>query len=292
MKNLNERINNTEKIKKSKSNGNTGLNILRNTIIAIFSISVLYPIFYIVMLSFRTQQDVIKNPMGMNSFKPQNYTTAWVQGKAGEYFLNSVYISVTAVIILIVIIIATSYTIACLKPPGYKIIFIIIIATLLVSADMTIIPNFMTIRKLGLFDKREGLILIYVSTLYGMGVYILTNAFDSIPKELEQAAVIDGAGVITTMIKVYLPLVKPSIATITVLLFQAVWSEFFWALILIQTNTNKTLMLGIMSFQGQFITDFGPLMAGLVITTIPLVIIYMFCSKYFIGGLASGAVKG
>lgn len=286
------KMNSNKSKKNKKSLEEIGGILLRNSIILIFVITVLYPILYVVMLSFRTQKDIIQSPLGMNSFKPGNYITAWVTGKAGQYFMNSAYVTFIAVFLLVCMIIITAYAIACLQPPGHKIIFTVVLATLLVSADMTILPNFMTIRNLGLFDQREGLILVYVATLYGMGTYILTNAFKNIPKELEQAAMIDGAGVMVIMFKIYIPLVKASIATITILLFQAIWSEFFWALILVQNNAKKTLMLGIMNFQGQFSTDYGPLMAGLVITTIPIAIVYMFASQYFIGGLASGAIKG
>ncbi len=267
-------------------------NLIRRTLIIIFTVTVLYPLVYTIMLSFKSQRDVLANPLWINSFQPENYVNAWIKGHASEFFLNSVYITGISVILCMFVILLAAYSVAFLKPPGYKIIFTIIISMLFISSEMTTIPNFLTIKNLGLYNTREGLILIYVATSFAMGTYIMAGAFDSVPKELEDSAMIDGAGIFKTMTNIFLPLVLPSIACVAVLLFQAVWSEFFWALVLIQDVTKKTLMLGLMSFQSQFTTDYGVLTAGLVIATLPILTVFVFGSKYFISGVASGAVKG
>ena len=142
------------------------------------------------------------------------------------------------------------------------------------------------------YETKISLILPYVSTGIALATYIATNYISSLPKELDEAAIIDGCNIVQLLTKIALPLMRPILATIFIFNFQGAWSEFYWALIMIRSEENKTLQLGLMNFQSQFNTDYGVLTAGLVIATLPILIIYLKFSSQFIGGMTVGAVKG
>lgn len=268
------------------------LRVLKQIILILFALIVLYPIFFVFMTSFKSNFDVISHPFGMSTFQPENYIEAWQVGKIGDYFLNSVYVTAITLIIQMVVIVLASYSFAKLKPWGHKVLFILFLTGLFITTEMVTVPNFSTMKNLGLMDTKISLILPYVSTGIALATYIATNYISSLPKELDEAAIIDGCNIVQLLTKIALPLMRPILATIFIFNFQGAWSEFYWALIMIRSEENKTLQLGLMNFQSQFNTDYGVLTAGLVIATLPILIIYLKFSSQFIGGMTVGAVKG
>lgn len=277
---------------KTNTAKNLPLRVLKQIILILFALIVLYPIFFVFMTSFKTNFDVISNPFGMSTFQPENYIEAWQVGKIGDYFLNSVYVTAITLIIQMVVIVLASYSFAKLKPWGHKVLFILFLTGLFITTEMVTVPNFSTMKNLGLMDTKISLILPYVSTGIALATYIATNYISSLPKELDEAAIIDGCNIVQLLTKIALPLMRPILATIFIFNFQGAWSEFYWALIMIRSEENKTLQLGLMNFQSQFNTDYGVLTAGLVIATLPILIIYLKFSSQFIGGMTVGAVKG
>ncbi len=277
---------------KTNTAKNLPLRVLKQIILILFALIVLYPIFFVFMTSFKSNFDVISHPFGMSTFQPENYIEAWQVGKIGDYFLNSVYVTAITLIIQMVVIVLASYSFAKLKPWGHKVLFILFLTGLFITTEMVTVPNFSTMKNLGLMDTKISLILPYVSTGIALATYIATNYISSLPKELDEAAIIDGCNIVQLLTKIALPLMRPILATIFIFNFQGAWSEFYWALIMIRSEENKTLQLGLMNFQSQFNTDYGVLTAGLVIATLPILIIYLKFSSQFIGGMTVGAVKG
>lgn len=277
---------------KTNTAKNLPLRVLKQIILILFALIVLYPIFFVFITSFKSNFDVISNPFGMSTFQPENYIEAWQVGKIGDYFLNSVYVTAITLIIQMVVIVLASYSFAKLKPWGHKVLFILFLTGLFITTEMVTVPNFSTMMNLGLMDTKISLILPYVSTGIALATYIATNYISSLPKELDEAAIIDGCNIVQLLTKIALPLMRPILATIFIFNFQGAWSEFYWALIMIRSEENKTLQLGLMNFQSQFNTDYGVLTAGLVIATLPILIIYLKFSSQFIGGMTVGAVKG
>ena len=277
---------------KTNTAKNLPLRVLKQIILILFALIVLYPIFFVFITSFKSNFDVISNPFGMSTFQPENYIEAWQVGKIGDYFLNSVYVTAITLIIQMVVIVLASYSFAKLKPWGHKVLFILFLTGLFITTEMVTVPNFSTMKNLGLMDTKISLILPYVSTGIALATYIATNYISSLPKELNEAAIIDGCNIVQLLTKIALPLMRPILATIFIFNFQGAWSEFYWALIMIRSEENKTLQLGLMNFQSQFNTDYGVLTAGLVIATLPILIIYLKFSSQFIGGMTVGAVKG
>lgn len=266
--------------------------VIRQIILIIFAVIVLYPIFFVFMTSFKSNFDVISNPFGMTTFEPGNYIEAWKIGKIGKYFFNSVVVTGVTLVIQMTVIVLAAYSFAKLKPWGHKILFILFLTGLFVTTEMVTVPNFSTMKSLELIDTRTSLVLPYVSTGIALATYIATNYIRSLPKELDEAATMDGCSIFQLLTRIALPLMKPILATIFIFNFQGAWSEFYWALIMIRSEEKRTLQLGLMNFQSQFSTDYGVLTAGLVIATVPILVIYLKFSSQFIGGMTVGAVKG
>ena len=262
-------------------------------VLLIAGIVVLYPLVFMLMTSLKANNEVLRNPFGITKVYFENYLNAWRIGRVGRYFLNSVKVTVLTLIYQVVIISLASYAIGKLKPWGYRIIFSLILMMMFVTTEMVTVPNYATIRSLGILGTHAGLIVWYTASGLVMGTYVLTNFIRSLPKELDEAALIDGAGVFQIMILIDLPLVLPALATLVIFNFNGVWSEFFWALITINRyDALKTLPLGLINFQSQFTSNYGVLTAGLCILTLPVVVVYLFFSKYFIANISAGAIKG
>jgi len=253
---------------------------------------VLYPLIFILMTSVKPNLDVIMYPFSIKTVQLDNYVEAWRIGKVGQYLWNSVYVTIITMGLQVVIIFFASYALGKLKPWGYNIILSVILMMMFVTSEMTTIPNYMTMRSWGLLNTRAGLIIPYTAGGLVMGTFILTNFVRALPKELDEAALIDGAGMLQILYLIDFPLVVPALATIVIFNFNGVWSEFFWALITIQDDAIKTLPLGLINFSSQYTSNYGVLSAGLTILTLPVVVVYLVFSRYFIANISAGAIKG
>lgn len=279
-------------LQRKKENNFSLFPFLSMCIMVIVGVSVLYPLFFVLMSSLKTNEDVIMRPFAITMPIFQNYIEAWQLGHVGSYFLNSVYVTVITVFVQVVMIVMAGYAFGKLKPPGYKIIFTAYLSAMLLTSEMTTVPIFVMMKKLGFYDTRIGLILPYIAGGLVIGTYICTNFIKALPPSLDEAAIIDGASAVDILLKIDIPMIMPAIATIVIFNFQGVWSEFFWALIMLKSDSIKTLPLGLINFQSQYSSNYGVLSAGLTILTIPLILVYINASNYFIRGLTTGAVKG
>ncbi|MEW4411441.1 carbohydrate ABC transporter permease [Clostridium sp. AN503] len=266
--------------------------ILSQVILILLAAVVIYPLFFVIMTSVKSNFDVLTHPFTIHSFKLENYNEAWRIGKIGKYFMNSVFITAVTLMIQMVVIVLAAYAFGKLKPWGHNVLLIVYMTGLFVTSEMITVPNFMTMKELNLTGTRLSLILPYVTNGTALATYIMTNFIKELPKELDEAATMDGCGILQNLYLITLPLMKPVLATITIFNFQGVWSEFYWALIMIKKESIKTLSLGLMNFQSQYNTDYGVLCAGLTISIIPVLLLYLKCSSQFIGGITAGAVKG
>ena len=267
-------------------------NILSQILLVFLAVIVIYPLLFVFMTSFKSNFDVITHPFTINTFEPDNYVQAWEIGRIGKYFVNSVLITFVTLAIQLVIIVLASYTLGKLKPWGTGFLTILYLSGLFVTSEMITVPNFTTMRNWGISGTRLALVLPYVANGIAMATFIMTNYVRQMPKELDEAALMDGCGLFQNLTRITVPLMTPVLATCLIFNFQGVWSEFYWALIQIRDENLKTLPLGLMNFQSQFNTDYGILCAGLAISIIPVLLVYLKCSSQFIGGMTAGAVKG
>lgn len=275
-----------------KKNKITPRDIISQIILIVLAVLVLYPLFFILLTSFKSNLDVLVNPFGITTFEPSNYAEAWRIGKIGKYFMNSVFITVATLIVQLFVIVLASFSLGKLRPWGSGFIEMLFLSGLFITSEMITIPNFTTLKAWGLSGTRLALLLPYVTLGLPTATYIMVSYVKSLPPELDEAALMDGCGIGQNLFYLTIPLMKPVIATVMIFNFQGAWSEFYWALIEIKKDALKTLPLGLMNFNSQFNTDYGVLCAGLSIATIPVLLVYLRCSSQFIGGMTAGAVKG
>jgi multiple sugar transport system permease protein len=263
-----------------------------------YGLLMLVPFVWSVSTSFKTLPDVNDDI----SFVPDPFTLdawryAWerLDPALPVMFLNSAILAVAVTITNLVLASIAGYAFARLRFPGREVLFIIVLATLMIPDQLRLVPIYVLFNTLGLTrGDLQYLAVILVLAISAASVFLLRQAFISLPKELEEAARIDGAGFFTTFRKVMLPLVGPALAAVAVLQFQGTWNSFFWPLILMRERDNWPIQLGLVQFrlEGGFATNWPPLMAVVVMATIPILVLYLFAQRYFVEGVAASGVKG
>ncbi|MDR2192418.1 MAG: carbohydrate ABC transporter permease [Endomicrobium sp.] len=257
------------------------------------AITCLFPVFWMISSSLKTQ-DLIFSKMTLlpEVWNWSNYVTAFVKADFGAYFLNSVFYTVVGVFFIIFISSLAAYAFARLEFPGKNILFYLLIATLLIPIPGVFVPLYLLLKSLGLIDTRLGLLLCYISNGLAFAIFLLKGFFDDLPREVEEAALIDGCSRFGIYWRIAVPLAKPAIATLVIMNSLTIWNEFLLALVILQDKAKMPIQRGLMVFQGTFITDYPLLMAGLTIATIPIVIVYLMMQKHIVKGIAAGALKG
>lgn len=251
------------------------------------------PIAWVFTMSLKNTAEIRESPYSI----PANprwgmYADVWVNSNYQQYFLNSGIVVGVAIVLLILIASMAAYAFAKLPFKGSDIIFLIIFTSIMLPAQVTLIPLFQLLVKYQLINNLFGLAMVYVAVQLPMAIYILRSFFAQIPKELSEAARIDGCSEWGTFWKVMFPIAVPAISTILIVNFTALWNEFLYAVIFIQDEAKRTLPLGVMKFVGDAYEDLGRIAAGLIISIIPVVLLYLIFSEKFIKGMSSGAVKG
>jgi raffinose/stachyose/melibiose transport system permease protein len=263
--------------------------------VALIALAILWiaPFIFIIFTSLKANATV----MGESAFAPptslewSNYPAAWVRGNFGTTFLNSVLITVVKVPLGLVISAMAAYALSRIRVPGGRAIFLLMLFGTMLPFQVMLAPLFTLVNQLGLINTYVGIILPYLAFGVPYQVFIMHGFFSEVPKELSEAALVDGASHFTIFRRIFLPLSLPVLAALFILDFVATWNEFAMALVILQDNSRWTLPLGLMSFQSQFTSDYGQLNAAIVMTVLPATIVYLIFQRYFISGLTSGAVK-
>ena len=251
------------------------------------------PIVFIVFTSLKSEADIY----GRNVFAPPvhpawgNYVHAWDRGNFSTTLLNSVLITTIKVPLGIIISAALAYALSQTKLRFRDTIFLVLLCGTMIPFQVLLAPLFTLVNGLGLTNTYVGVILPYIAFGIPYQVFVLRGFFRQIPGEMREAAQMDGASHLAIFARIYLPLAVPALAALVILDFVATWNEFAMALVILQDQSRWTLPLGLMSFQGQFASAYGPLNAAIVMTVIPAVIVYLIFQRYFVSGLMAGAVK-
>ena len=254
----------------------------------------LAPFIFIILTSLKSNASV----MGTDPFAIpaelalDNYPRAWVRGNFSTTFFNSVIITVIKVPLGLLISAGAAYTLSRIPFRGGRVIFTGIILGTMLPFQVMLAPLFSLINGLGLLNTHVGAILPYLAFGIPYQVFILYGFFKQIPRELSEAAVIDGASHITIFRRIFLPVSVPVLTALLIIDFVATWNEFAMALVIRQDSDMWTLPLGLMGFQGQFASSYGQLNAAIVMTVLPAAIVYLIFQRYFVSGLTAGAVKG
>ncbi|CAN7628705.1 carbohydrate ABC transporter permease [Rhizobium rhizogenes] len=252
------------------------------------------PFVFIVFTSLKTKADVTST----GAFMPpvhlalENYSNAWNRGNFANAFFNSAIITVIKVPLGLALSAMAAYALAKIPLKTGKALLLLVVFGTMIPFQVMLAPLFTLVNSLGLIDTYPGVILPYIAFGVPYQVFILHGFFKGIPKELSEAALIDGASHFTIFRRIFLPVCLPVLAALLILDFVSTWNEFAMALVLLQDQHMWTLPLGLMSFQGQFSNDYGQLNAAIVMTVLPATLVYLIFQRYFVSGLTSGAVKG
>jgi ABC-type glycerol-3-phosphate transport system permease component len=233
----------------------------------------------------------------LDGLRFDNYTRAWHEAHFGDYFFNSVFVTTTAVSLIVLLGAMAAYALTRFYHPAGRAAFWLFLAGLMIPAQLTIVPLFFEWRTLGLLNSRLGLILVYTANGLPFAIFILAGFFRSLPRTLYEAAVIDGCSEAGAFWRVLLPLARPGLVTVAIFQFIGIWKEYFFAFMLAngdETGGARTLPLGLanLSITAQYRTDYGMLFAGLVLVTIPLLLVYVALQRHIVRGVTAGALKG
>ena len=243
-----------------------------------FTVLCLYPIIWLFLNSFKTGNELFDNPWGLpSSFSLENY---------------SVIVTVTAVVIGVLLSSMIAYAIARMKWKLSKATMYLFLLGMMIPAYATVIPLFSMFNKLGLLNTYASVIIPHVAGAFPLAVFILTGFLSTIPKDIEEAAVMDGCGIFRIFFRIILPISKSSVVTVAVIVFINIWNDLLLPQIFLTDNSKMTLPVGLTAFQGQYMTNYVGLIAAIVITIIPSIIVYILLHKNIMEGMVSGAVKG
>ncbi|MFD0958261.1 carbohydrate ABC transporter permease [Paenibacillus chungangensis] len=264
--------------------------------IFLFSYSLLsiYPIIWMILYSFKNNEEIfVTNPFGIpKEFRIENYVRAWTEYDILTYFMNSVIVTLSVVGLTLIISLMFAYATARMKWKLSNAAKIYVVAGLFIPVQIILIPLLILVRDAGLSNSWLSLIVPYTAFQISFSSFVINGFFRSIPNDLEESAAIDGAGIYTIFLRIMVPIVSPAVATVAIFVFLHSWNEFTMALILISEQSLKTLPLGLLSFQGQFNTDWGAMGAALTIASVPTVIMYVLFSERVERALSvGGAVK-
>jgi raffinose/stachyose/melibiose transport system permease protein len=268
--------------------------IISTAILIIVSVLVLYPFIWTFFASLKTNPELYANTWGP-PLDPQwsNYEVAWTSGRMGTCFVNSVIVTAAVVGILAIISPMAAYVLASYEFRGKKMVFYGLIAGMLVAPHVAIVPLYVLLQQLGVIDTYFALILTHVAWGLPYSTFIARAGFLGIPKSIEESARVDGLSTFQIYRKIMLPLAAPAVAVALILQAIFVWNDFLFPLIFLRSSDLFTLPLGLVVFRGMYIIRYGPLSAGVIISSIPLIAFYVFLSDYVKKGISlGGALKG
>ncbi|HTL71578.1 MAG TPA: carbohydrate ABC transporter permease [Candidatus Eisenbacteria bacterium] len=269
------------------------ISFFSHTFLVLVSLSCLFPLWWAFASSLKTQETVF-NDLSLFPAHPQwiNYYTAWVKADFSRYFVNSLFYTVTVVIGVILVASMAAYAFSRLEFPGKNVLFIVLISTMMIPIPGSFIALYVLLNKLHLVDTQLGYILPQINGGLALGIFLLKTFFDDLPKELEDSARIDGCGRFRVYWHIALPLARPALAVLAIFNILAVWNEYLLAMLVLSKKSLMPLQRGLMVFQGAHITQYPLLMAGIVITVLPVLAVYLMLQKHIIKGITAGAVKG
>ncbi|MGI6172517.1 MAG: carbohydrate ABC transporter permease [Christensenellales bacterium] len=258
-----------------------------------FAISCLFPIFWLVLSSFKTNQELYMNAWGLpKTFSFVNYRDAIVTGGVLRYFGNSAIIAVSVVIITSILATMASYAITRMDWKLSKFVYTLFLMGMMVPIYGLIIPLFSIFKKMGIINTRIAVIIPQIALGFPMSIFIICGFMRSIPRELEEASVIDGCMIFQLFGRVILPICRSSIVTVMVVQFINVWNDLLLPRIFLTDQTKMTLPVGLTNFRSQYSTNYVGMIAAVVLTIIPSIIVYVALHRQIMEGMVAGAVKG
>ena len=267
--------------------------VLRFLFLGFFVLISIGPLIWIIMSSFKSNKEILSSAFALpSSFSLAGYKAALEMAPIFKFYGNSIIISVLSTLLNVVVVSMAAYVLARHKFKGNTFITLLLSVSLLIPTAALLMPIYKIMTAIGLFDTRAGLILVYAALGLPTSLFIFKSYFQSIPKELEEAACIDGAGFFRTFFVIVFPLAKPGLATGAILQFLTSWNEFMFALILTKSTSVRTLPLALNYFTSQFSFNFTAMFAALTMVILPSIIIYVLLQEQITSSMVEGSVKG
>lgn len=253
----------------------------------------LVPFIYMISVSLKSQIYTFEYPPRLIPRDPtlENYIKALGKGLFGRNFLNSLFVATATTISTLFISSLMAYAFSRMRFPGKEVFFYILLLGMMIPPVMLIIPQFVIAKNLHLLDSLWGLIVVYVSITLSMQTFLLRSFFETIPRELEEAVLMDGGTRWVIFRKIILPLSKPGLAVVAIFTFLYAWDEFPWAHVAIKEASRRTLPVAIALFQSQYLTQWGLLFAATTVASIPVIIVFVIFQRYFIQGIVTSGLK-
>jgi len=279
---------------------------LLHLLLAVGAVTMILPFLWMISTSLKPERQIFRYPpvWAPDAWQWGNYVEAMQSARFGQYFVNTIIYSGVVTISNLLLCSMAAYAFARLVFRGRDVLFVLVLGTMMIPAQVTMVPVFIMLKRCplvggndwlglgghGLLNTYPGLVL--PAAVGGFGIFLLRQFFMTLPRELEDAARIDGCSEVGIYWRIILPLSKPALATLGIFTFTAAWNEFLWPLLITSKDSMRTLQLGLQVFQSQYTTRWDLLMAGTVVVTIPVLIIFLAGQRYFTRGIAMSGIKG
>ncbi|MDD5368507.1 MAG: carbohydrate ABC transporter permease [Anaerolineaceae bacterium] len=262
------------------------------TLLTLGAAMMVIPFVWMISSSLKNQTQLFAWPPQWipNPIMWENYLTVLEKVKFGTYGLNTLIITISVTLGQLFTCSLAGYAFARLRFPGRNVLFMVYLATMMIPFQVTMIPNFIILRNLGLTDSHLGVILPQLANAFG--TFLMRQFFLSFPSELEDASKLDGCNQLQMFYRIVLPNSKPILATLAVMTFQATWNDFLWPLIVLSSEGKRTLAVGLSYLVGQYTTRWDILMAGSLLTVLPIILLFFFLQKYFVQSIKMTGLKG
>ncbi|MCK6074171.1 carbohydrate ABC transporter permease [Paenibacillus silvae] len=263
------------------------------TLLTVYGILTLYPFYWLVLSAFKTNEDFYSRPFGLPAqWNAANFTNAWQSSKLGTAFANSLIVSIGSLVLTLFIAALASFILARFQFRWKGLIMTFFVVGMLIPIHSTLVPLFILMKQMSLLNTYWALMLPYTAFALPTAIFVLTAYLVSIPRDIEEAAFMDGTGLWGLFTRIMLPMSLPALSTVTILSFLHAWNDFSFALVFINKTGLKTLPLAIANFADGYQTDYGLTLAAMTLSVIPTIIVYLIFQEQVMKGMTAGAVKG
>ncbi|HML24797.1 MAG TPA: carbohydrate ABC transporter permease [Aggregatilinea sp.] len=259
----------------------------------LIALSTIYPIFFTINIAAKTRKEYILDRFAIShTFYWENFSSAWEQSHMQDYFLNSVITTAGAVFLLLLVSSLAGYAFGCMRFKGRRLLFYLCLIGLMVPVQVILVPFYKLILDLHLLNKHAGLILSYTAFFLPFCTYLMTSFYAGIPREIIESAKLDGASLWMVYLRIILPMGKPALLSLGILNTLYCWNDVLISLLVMQERDKRTLMVGVTSLRGEFSTNVPQFAAGVILSVLPVIVVFLIFQRQIAKGITVGAVKG
>ncbi len=260
---------------------------------AVLAIATIYPMLYTLNVALKTRHDYVLDRLSITTnFSWTNFIDAWTQANMGRYYLNSILVTTVSVAVILLFSAMAGYALSHLTFRGSRTVFLLILAAMMIPFQVIMVPFIKTLNDMSLINTYPGLIIAYVSQFLPFTVYFMTAYYSRIPKEITEAARVDGNNIWGVFGRIMLPLGRPALLSMGILNALFCWNDILISLLVMQSPSQRTLMVGVSALRGQYPDNVPTYLAGVLLVVVPLIIVYLIFQRQITAGVTAGATKG